>query len=79
VPYASEGEGLHLPPVPEALNRCVLRKQVPWGVAIIDRALEITDNAVGCQQEGLSLERCTGVISGVGAVGTAEVLCFSKT
>ena len=26
---ASEGEGLHLPPVPEALNRCVLRKQVP--------------------------------------------------
>ena len=27
VPYASEGEGLHLPPVPEALNRCVLRNQ----------------------------------------------------
>ena len=26
VPYASEGEGLHLPPVPEALNGCVLRK-----------------------------------------------------
>jgi hypothetical protein len=29
LPYASEGEGLHFPPVPEALNRCVLRKQVP--------------------------------------------------
>jgi hypothetical protein len=29
MPYASEGEGLHLPPVPEALNRCVLRNQVP--------------------------------------------------
>jgi hypothetical protein len=29
VPYASEGEGLHLPPVPEALNCCVLRNQVP--------------------------------------------------
>ena len=28
-PYASEGEGLHLSPVPEALNRCVLRNQVP--------------------------------------------------
>ena len=28
-PYASEGEGLHLPPVPKALNRCVLRNQVP--------------------------------------------------
>jgi hypothetical protein len=47
--------------------------------AIIDRALEIMDNAVGCQQEGLSLERCTGVNSGVGAVGAAEALCFSKT
>jgi hypothetical protein len=33
VPYASEGEGLHLPPVPEALNRCVLRKQVPGAAA----------------------------------------------
>ena len=29
MPYASEGEGLYLPPVPEALNRCVLQKQVP--------------------------------------------------
>ena len=48
-------------------------------IALIDRALEIMDNAVGCQQEGLSLERCTGVNSGVGAVGTAEALCFSKT
>jgi hypothetical protein len=35
------------------------------------RALEIMDNAIGCQQEGLSLERCTGVHPGVGAVGTA--------
>ena len=47
-------------------------------IALIDRALEIMDNAVGCQQEGLSLERCTGVNSGVGAVGTAEALCFIK-
>ena len=57
----------------------LVRSQGVLGVAIIDRALEIMDNAVGCQQEGLSLERCTGVNSGVGAVGTAEALCFSKT
>jgi len=56
----------------------LVRSDGVWGVALIDRALEIMDDAVGCQQEGLSLERCTGVNSGVGAVGTAEALCFIK-
>jgi hypothetical protein len=28
---------------------------------------------------GLGLERCTEVNPGVGAVGAAEALCFSKT
>jgi hypothetical protein len=32
-----------------------------------------------CQQEGLSLERRTDINPGVGAVGTAEALRFSKT
>ena len=36
----------------------LVRSQGVLGVAIIDRALEIMDNAVGCQQEGLSLQRC---------------------
>ena len=31
VPYAREGEGLHLPPVPEALNRGCFEHQVPGG------------------------------------------------
>ena len=31
MPYAREGEGLHLPPVPEALNRACPRHLVPRG------------------------------------------------
>ena len=66
------------------------RKQAQSHVEKLDQAISVIeslngprmvqqDNAVGCQQEGLSLERCTGVNSGVGAVGTAEARCFSKT
>jgi len=46
VPYASEGEGLHLPPVPEALNRacseikCPARRHrvTPEGISILRKA-----------------------------------------
>jgi len=83
VPYASEGEGLHLPPVPEALNRCVLRKQVPGAAPPSDAIKHAAPTFSSVQRvrvpHGVKLmphrhpeDRVYTVISGVFYIGLGE-------